>query len=334
MKRIRYSGAAKFCVLLLTMSASKIATEPTSDAAAPAPAIQRKRGIWSELAFLTQVSRPGLWSTTALFYLMPLGHRAFWRSGAFWTGLVYVLFSLGLILYGVNDIVDAEADRFNPRKGTFLFGSRGAAEQLRALRWQIALAQLPFAVIFFLWIGPRILLWFAGLLLAVSLYNAPRLGWKSRPPFDVLIQASYLLVFVLSSWLNGVPQLPWQTFVFGAMFAMHSHVFGEVMDIGPDRASGRKTTATVIGAVPAKFLIAAFLSVETVLVYTSFRDTTVALFLAVGALWFVFDAGWFWKSRAYTAAQMRAFMWAWNAAAVAGMYWNWASASLTQEARL
>jgi len=54
-------------------------------------------------------------------------------------------------------------------------------------------------------------LWFAGLLLAVALYNAPRIGWKGRPPFDVLIQGSYLLVFVLSSWVNGVAQLPWQT---------------------------------------------------------------------------------------------------------------------------
>jgi hypothetical protein len=45
-----------------------------------------------------------------------------------------VLFPLGFLLYRVNDIADAEADRRNPRKGTFLFGSRGAAEQLAALK--------------------------------------------------------------------------------------------------------------------------------------------------------------------------------------------------------
>jgi hypothetical protein len=27
---------------------------------------------------------------------------------------------------------------------------------------------------------------------------------------------------------------------------------------------------------------------------------------------------------------MRLFMWAWNAAALLGMYWNWSTASLTQ----
>src|SRR5216684_5689078 len=95
------------------------------------------------IVFLIQVSRPGLWTTTALFYLMPLGHRDVFHYATFWLGLFFVLFPLGLLLYGANDIVDAEADRYNPRKGTFLFGSRGAREQLAALRWQIALAQIP-----------------------------------------------------------------------------------------------------------------------------------------------------------------------------------------------
>lgn len=284
---------------------------------------------WSDLVFLMQVSRPGLWSTTALFYLMVLGQRDFLRSWTFWAGLFYILIPLGLVLYGVNDIVDAEADRFNPRKGTFLFGSRGAWEQLAALRWQMALAQLPFAVLFFILIGPRILLWFGALAVAVTLYNSPWVGWKGRPPFDVLIQASYLLVFVLSSWLNHVPQLPWPAFVFGAMFAMHSHIFGEVMDIVPDRLSGRRTTATQIGAVRAKLLIAAFLCVESALVYHFFGDRLITGFLAAGTLWFVLDAAVLWRDRAYTPSQMRLFMWAWNAAALLGMYWNGSTASLT-----
>jgi 4-hydroxybenzoate polyprenyltransferase len=283
----------------------------------------------SELVFLLQVSRPGLWSTTALFYLMPLGHADFLHSRTLWLGLFYVLFPLGFLLYGVNDIVDAEADRLNPRKGTFLFGSLGAAEQLAALRWEIAAVQIPFLIIFFFLVGPRILAWFGALLIAVGIYNAPRFGWKSHPPFDVLIQASYLLVFVLSSWLNGVAQLPWQTFLFGAMFAMHSHIFGEVMDIEPDRLSGRRTTATLIGAVPSKLLIAGILCVETVLVYFFFGDLVITGFLGFGAAWFVLDALAIWKNRPYSPTEMRLFMWGWNATALLGIYWNWAHSSLT-----
>jgi 4-hydroxybenzoate polyprenyltransferase len=170
-----------------------------------------------------------------MFYLMPVDRADLLHPGRLWLGLFFVLFPLGLLLYGANDIVDAETDLLNPRKGTFLFGSRGVREQLAILKWQIAVVQLPFLAAFYLLVGPRILWWYVALLLAVGLYNAPRFGWKGRPPFDVLIQASYLLVFVLSSWMNSTPQLPWQTFLFGALFAMHSHVFGEVMDIEPDR---------------------------------------------------------------------------------------------------
>jgi 4-hydroxybenzoate polyprenyltransferase len=284
----------------------------------------------SGLAFLVQVSRPGLWTTTAMFYLMPLGHADLIHSGKLWLGLFFVLFPLGLLLYGANDIVDAEGDLLNPRKGTFLFGSRGARDQLAALRWQIAVVQLPFLGAFYFLVGPRILWWYATLVLAVGLYNAPRFGWKGRPPFDVLIQASYLLVFVLSSWLNSVAQLPWQTFSFGALFAMHSHVFGEVMDIEPDRLSGRRTTATLIGRVPAKLFIAGLLTIETALVYFYFRDRIIVGFLALGAAWFVLDAAALWKNRPYSPMEMRLFLWGWNIAAVLGMFWNWAHRTLAQ----
>jgi 4-hydroxybenzoate polyprenyltransferase len=300
-----------------------------TDAAAALAASAKRSKLWADVRFWVQVSRPGLWSTTALFYLMPLGRADFAHSGRLWLGLFFVLLPLGFLIYGVNDIVDAEADLLNPRKGTFMFGSRGAREQLRALKWQIALLQIPFAAVFYFWVGPRILWWYAVLLLAVGLYNAPRLGWKGRPPFDVLIQASYLLVFVLSSWVNHVPQLPWQTFLFGALFAMHSHVFGEVMDIEPDRLSGRQTTATMIGRVPAKYLITTFLCVETAMVYFYFRDFLVAGFLAVGALWFLFDASLVWKNRAYSPREMRLFLWGWNIAAFLGMYWDWTHSTLT-----
>jgi 4-hydroxybenzoate polyprenyltransferase len=301
-------------------------------AAEASPSVGRHQQSHSYPVFLLQVSRPGLWSTTALFYFMPLGHADILHSSRLWLGLFFVLFPLGFLLYGVNDIVDAETDSLNPRKGTFMFGSRGAREQLSALKWQIAAVQIPFVMAFYFFVGPRILWWYALLLLAVGLYNAPGIAWKGRPPYDVLIQASYLLVFVLSSWLNNVPQLPWQTFLFGALFAMHSHIFGEVMDTEPDHMSGRRTTATSIGRVRAKFLIAAFLCVETVLVQIYFRDWVITGFLALGALWFLIDASLLWKNRAYRPKEMRLFLWGWNAAALLGMFWNWTHGTFTHVA--
>src|SRR5882762_767305 len=138
----------------------------------------------SDFAFLLQVCRPGLWTTTALFYLMPLGHSINFSSAKFWVGLTYVLIPLGFVLYGVNDIFDVEADRLNPRKGTFLFGSLGRREQLSALRWQIVALQIPFVAAFLVWIGAQALVWFGVLLVAVALYNVPRIGFKTLPPFE------------------------------------------------------------------------------------------------------------------------------------------------------
>jgi hypothetical protein len=92
--------------------------------------------------------------------------------------------------------------------------------------------------------------------------------------------------------------------------------------------SGRHTTATSIGPVPSKLLMAAFLCVETALVYVFFGDLVIAGFLGFGAAWFLLDALLIWKNRSYSPTEMRLFMWGWNVAAFAGMFWNWRGGSL------
>jgi len=290
--------------------------------ASPAAEVRRR----SSLNFFLKVSRPGLWATSVWFYLLPLGGRKVFHSAAFWSGVVYVTLPLGLIIYGWNDVADADIDRLNPRKGTFLFGARGTREQLRRLPLLIAVVQVLFAVLFCGFAGTRILLWFAALIAFTAVYNLPRYGLKGHPPFDILNQAGYLLVFGLSSWLNHVPQLRWPAMLFGALFAMHSHVFGEIMDIEPDRLSGRRTTATVIGAVPSKFLISAMLALEAWLVRAKLHDLWISGALAFGSVWFVLDALVLWRERAYSLAQMKAFMLLWNAVALGSMAWVWSTA--------
>lgn len=283
---------------------------------------------FSTLNFVFKASRPGLWATAVWFYLLPLGRHHVFDSVAFWIGLIYVTLPLGLIIYGWNDIADADTDQFNPRKGTFLFGARGSQEQLRRLPLQIALAQAIFAAIFLLLAGPKILLWFAGLIAFTAIYNFPRYGLKQNPPFDILNQAGYLLVFVLSSWVNHASQLRWPAILFGALFAMHSHVFGEVMDLGPDLQAGRRTTATVIGKVPSKLLISAMLVFEARLIYTCYSNLWISGALTFGALWFVLDALLLWRDRPYSLTSMKLFMLGWNAIALGTMHWMWSSAAL------
>ena len=295
-----------------------------------APLQAERSHLFSTLSFLIKASRPGLWLTAVWFYLLPLGQRHVFHAVEFWLGLIYVTFPLGLIIYGWNDIADADIDSFNPRKGTFLFGARGSQKQLQRLPLQIALVQVLFALVFAYLVGARSLLWFAGLVLFTAIYNLPRYGLKSHPPFDILNQAGYLLVFVLSSWLNHAPQLRWPAMLFGALFAMHSHVFGEIMDIVPDHASGRCTTATVIGAVLSKFLICAMLAAEALLVWKCFGDLWISGALAFGVIWFLADALVLWRDRPYTLAEMRVFMLGWNAIALASMPWVWRAASFAR----
>jgi 4-hydroxybenzoate polyprenyltransferase len=262
--------------------------------------------------------------------MLPLGQRQVVHSVAFWLGALYVSFPMGLLLYGWNDIVDYEADQLNPRKGTFLFGARGTPEQLRGLPLRIALVQVPFVVAFTVLAGPWMLLCVAGMVAAAGLYNWPRYGFKGRPPLEILNQAGYLFVFLLSSWVNDVPLLPWPAMLFGALFAMHSAVFGQVMDIEPDRSAGRRTTATAIGRVRAKLLMAVLMLCEAGLVVRFFEAKQVAGFLLLSAAWFALDATVLWRGRPYSNGQMRFAMLAWNAIALISIPWMWSQASLLQ----
>jgi len=289
----------------------------------------RRAARRGDLVFLVKAARPGFWTTSLWFYLLPLGQKNVWFSPSFWLGAFYVTLPLGLLIYGWNDLADAESDRHNPRKGTFLFGARGTDEQLARLPLRIALVQAIFLAAFIALLGAKAALWFAALVFSTAIYNWPRYGLKGRPPFEVLNQIGYLLVFVLSSWLNDVPQLPLWAMVFGACFAMHSHLFGEIMDIVPDRLTGRNTTATVLGSVPVKAIIATFLLAESALVFGFFGDRLIAGFLMLSALWFVLDATVIWRDRLYRPAEMRVFLLGWNALAVLTMPYVWLTATLT-----
>ena len=283
---------------------------------------------WSWPAFLVQTARPGFWLTSMWFYVVPVAGRSVWDRAEFWLGLVYVSFPLGVLIYGWNDLVDFETDRFNPRKGTYLFGARGTPERLARLPWRIAFVQVPFAILFTRLLGPKALAWFAVLIGVTALYNCRPFAFKGRPGLDVLSQAGYLLVFVLASWLNHVPQVPWFTFLFGALFAMHSHLFGQIMDLEPDRRAGRRTLAGVLQAVPAKWLLIVMLAVEAALMWIRARELWLAAFLAGGAGWFMLDALLLWGARAYSPREMRALFLAWNAAALASLPLIWRATSL------
>ena len=204
-----------------------------------------------------KVARPGFWPTTLWFFVLPLSQQHVIGRWEFWLGAFYVCFPLGALLYGWNDLYDADTDRINPRKDSYLFGATLGDEDLARVPAFLIATQLPFVVAFTAIAGPKMLGWFAAMLLANALYNGvglgpptswdasrrgrfPGWGWKNWPVLDLLNQVGYLLVFVLAFWLLEVPTLSAPAIVFCALFAMQSHLFGQLMDIDEDRKAGEQ----------------------------------------------------------------------------------------------
>ncbi|MCI0354313.1 MAG: UbiA family prenyltransferase [Acidobacteria bacterium] len=301
-------------------------TRVSIGAAARLPATLRLR---ESVAFALKVSRPGMWLTAVWFYLLPLGGRDVFHRPEFWLGVVYITFPLGYFLCGWNDLTDTQVDSGNRRKDSYLFGARGTPAQLATLPASIALVQAPFVVLFTMLLGPRMLWWLAAWAVACAFYNSPGFEWKARAPLDLLIQPTFLLMFLFSSWLNQVPQLPWPAFVFGALFAIHGHLLQEIMDIEPDRCVGRRTTAIVLGHVRSKLLLAVLMAAEAALLVAYFGEKVMGSFFAAASLIAIADAA-FWRDRPYGPAALRHFMLAWNLLALASMPWVWGTARLTR----
>jgi 4-hydroxybenzoate polyprenyltransferase len=267
--------------LLTRQGRSRVRTQESSalelSSETPLAPSTLRHSIRSHLIYLLKASRPGFWLTAVWFYMFPLAQQEVASSALFWIGLGFVTFPLGLVIYGLNDLMDRETDRLNDRKGGFLFGPQGTDRQLRLVPWAVLLVHLPLMTWLGFRFGTKALLWYGVLAASVAFYNAPKIGFKNWPFLDLLNQASYLLVFYFSSLINSAASLPWRSQLFGVLFAMHSHLLGQIMDVAPDRAAGRRTTAVVVGPIAAKLILALFLVAESFLVNRVFASTLATL---------------------------------------------------------
>lgn len=276
---------------------------------------------WGQLAtFWLKTSRPGLYFQWLWLYLVPLGGESSLSQTTFWVGLIYVTLPLNLLVYGWNDAVDADLDRLNPRKDSFLFGACGSAAERRTLPWAIVLTNLPFWIYFVIDSGGPML---AGVLLVNGAYNLPRHGLRGKPPWELLNELGVLLVVLLSVLLNDAPQPSWGVYVYLYLFVVHAHLVGEVMDYEPDKEGGRRTTAGVLGRRLTKIIIILLVAAEGVVLGWVFGDWILAAMLGLGALWLLADLLIFFRNRNYSVREMYLFGWAMNAAGYGSMLWVW-----------
>lgn len=282
------------------------------------------------ILFWLKVSRPGLWFATIWLYLLPTGQMDIWNDGIFWLGFLYVTFPLNFLVYGWNDVVDQKVDQLNPRKDTFWFGAKGSKEQLHRL-WIPMLVSNAIFIPYFVYLGgPFMIGVFTALLMVNWLYNLPESGLRSYPPWELLCQFGYLLIVPFSIFLNETASLPWQTYLYLSLFAIQSHLIGEVMDIEPDRKTGRRTTATVIGRKNTKLLIIGIVSLEVFLLFYYFQEYIFGGMLLLALAWLIIDLLIIFKSKEYTMGQMKLFAVLSNLVALVSMSYVWYSGCLLE----
>jgi 4-hydroxybenzoate polyprenyltransferase len=103
---------------------------------------------------------------------------------------------------------------------------------------------------------------------------------------------------------------------------------GEIMDIEPDRASGRRTTATVLGARATKILVLALVVIEGTMLIVAFGDAVLGGFLLLGAVWLLLDVTVLYRDRPYTRREFQILGLALNAAGFASIAWAWTRGTL------
>ncbi len=269
-----------------------------------------------------KISRPGLWFPTIWIYLVPFHlEDKFWEQIPFWIGLLFVTFPLNYLVYGLNDYNDISSDKINDRKGNFLFGAKASEAFLDLVPKRIAYVILPFILYFSIKAG-LIMFFLLGIMILVNIvYNYPPFRIKERPPFEILIQAGYVLTVIFSVILNDLEMIPWQTVLYLILFAFQAHVAGEIMDVEPDLISHKRTTATIIGRKNTKFLMILLLIIETYILAFWFHDYVLAGILGVFFLWMLLDVFIVFKDKPYTLPQMKLFGLGMNLSAFATMVW-------------
>jgi len=115
--------------------------------------------------------------------------------------------------------------------------------------------------------------------------------------------------------LNGPAML------FGAIFAMQSHLFGQLMDIDEDKKAGRNSTAIAIGVIPAKLLLVTIMVALALVAYHNFQEPVVAIFMSLGAVFFFLDMCF--GPKRYPVWFITSFFIGWNVVVIASMDFVW-----------
>jgi len=202
---------------------------------------------------LVAVSRPWFWpvSWVPAYLGTVLASRAWLPDRADLPRAVVALLVLGPLIWGAvlaqNDLQDLRSDRLNPRKATApLVTGALPASYLRVAYRVIAVAALGSALV----VGPLFVLGVAGVLALGWAYSVPPLRLKTRPGWDVAVNAVVVgVVSPVAGWSITRPpwEFPWPFAVIGVLFAAALYVPTTVTDLSADTRAGDTTFAVRYG---------------------------------------------------------------------------------------
>jgi 4-hydroxybenzoate polyprenyltransferase len=208
----------------------------------------RAAGLVDRLAYLLTLSRPRFWLYLAGPVALGVTAAATSVPELFApTGLAlfaYFLVPANVLLYGVNDVFDAEIDAANPKKE-----SGGREARFTGDRWvyAVVLAAGALGLATFAAVPPLAWPWLGAFFLLAVEYSAPPLRFKTTPFLDSASNGLYVLPGVVAFSAVAGRWPPLAAVAGGWLWAMGMHTFSAIPDIEPDRAAGIRTTATVLG---------------------------------------------------------------------------------------
>ena len=196
--------------------------------------------------YLLALSRPRFWLYLAGPVLVGLAYGASTIADLYaplaLALVAYFLVPANVLLYGVNDVFDADIDAANPKKNDREVRYGGQRFVLAAIGVAVALG-----VALVLLAPPIARGWLVGFLVLAVAYSAPPFRFKTTPLLDSLSNGLYVLPGAAAYAAVAGHHPPLAALVGGWLWTMAMHTYSAIPDVEPDRQAGIRTTATVLG---------------------------------------------------------------------------------------